>query len=93
MLKMDSTLQEEELNIRRYIKANPYVNMRSNKSQFQAEMPGGLFYTKIPIWVYFGGPWNGKCWYVLCPFGIFYGHVVHAMVMFWYISPKNLATL
>jgi hypothetical protein len=18
---------------------------------------------KIPIWVYFGGPWNGKCWY------------------------------
>jgi hypothetical protein len=21
-----------------------------------------IFITKILIWVYFGGPWNGKCW-------------------------------
>jgi hypothetical protein len=26
------------------------------------------FKPKIPIWVYFGGPWYGKCWY-------FYDHL------------------
>jgi hypothetical protein len=25
---------------------------------------------KIPVWVYFRGPWNGKCWYIFGPFGI-----------------------
>jgi hypothetical protein len=25
----------------------------------------------IPIWVHFGGPWNGKFWYNLRSFGIF----------------------
>jgi hypothetical protein len=30
-----------------------------------------IFIPKIPIWVYFGGPWYGKCWYILWPFGIF----------------------
>jgi hypothetical protein len=30
----------------------------------------------IPIWVNFGGPWNGKCWNISCPFGIFYSHLV-----------------
>jgi hypothetical protein len=25
---------------------------------------------KIQIWVNFGGPWNGKCWHNLWPFGI-----------------------
>jgi hypothetical protein len=30
-----------------------------------AGLPDGLFsYQKIPIWIYFGGPWNGKCWYI-----------------------------
>jgi hypothetical protein len=29
------------------------------------------FIPKIPVWVNFGGPWNGKCWYILWPFGIF----------------------
>jgi hypothetical protein len=24
-----------------------------------------IFEPKIPIWVDFGGPWNGKCWYIL----------------------------
>jgi hypothetical protein len=32
------------------------------------------FKPKIPIWINFGEPWNGKCWYILIPFGIFYGH-------------------
>jgi hypothetical protein len=30
-----------------------------------------IFKPKIPIRVNFGEPWNGKCWYVLCPFEIF----------------------
>jgi hypothetical protein len=25
-------------------------------------LPDGFFFRpKVPIWVYFGGPWNGKC--------------------------------
>jgi hypothetical protein len=24
-----------------------------------------IFIPNIPIWVNFGGPWNGKCWHVL----------------------------
>jgi hypothetical protein len=35
------------------------------------------FKPKIPIEINFGGPWNGKCWYNLCPFGICYGHLVY----------------
>jgi hypothetical protein len=31
---------------------------------------------KIPIWVHFGGPWNGKCWYNLWPFGKNHGRLV-----------------
>jgi hypothetical protein len=36
-----------------------------------------IFIPKIAILVYFGGPWNGKRWYILLSFGIpFYGHLV-----------------
>jgi hypothetical protein len=35
-----------------------------------------IFKPKIPIWVNFGGPWNGKCWYILGPYGIFYSHLL-----------------
>jgi hypothetical protein len=60
--------------------------------------------TIILIWVYFG-PWNGKCWYtyfivnwnILRPFGIFYSHLVHTVVLwyvyflpFWYIVPRKI---
>jgi hypothetical protein len=58
-----------------------------------------VFRPKIPIWVYFGGSWYGKCWYILFPFGlftafenilwpfgIFCGHLVH-------FPPFCLATL
>jgi hypothetical protein len=34
----------------------------------------GSFKPKIPIWVKFGGHWNGKVWHVLWPFGLYYGH-------------------
>jgi hypothetical protein len=30
-----------------------------------------IFKPKIPIWVNFGGPWNGKVCYILCPLGIY----------------------
>jgi hypothetical protein len=32
---------------------------------------------KFPIWVYFGGPWNGKCRYILRSFGIFHEVLVY----------------
>jgi hypothetical protein len=50
-------------------------------------MDGIFCIPKIPIWVYFGGPWNGKCLYILLPYGIFYGLLVHFGVI-WYIFPR-----
>jgi hypothetical protein len=40
-----------------------------------------IFKPKIPIWVNFGGPWNGKYWYILCTFGIYYCHFVFFIVI------------
>jgi hypothetical protein len=34
-----------------------------------------VFKPKIPIWVNYGGPQSGKCFYILWPFGIFYGEL------------------
>jgi hypothetical protein len=58
---------------------------------------------KIPIWEKFSGYQNGKCRYILRPFGIFYGYFVTIrvhIVFIWYIfscfgimHQKNLATL
>jgi hypothetical protein len=59
-----------------------------------------IFKPKIPIWVFIGGPWNGKClyilqsfgrhslciWYILCSFGIFFPVLVCC-------TKKNLAPL
>jgi hypothetical protein len=42
---------------------------------------------KIPIWVNFGGSCNGRCWYILRPFGLIYGHLVYFTVV-WYIFPR-----
>jgi hypothetical protein len=39
------------------------------------------FKPKITIWANFGEPWNGKGWYVLWLFGIFYGNLVHFMAI------------
>jgi hypothetical protein len=36
-----------------------------------------IFKPKIPIWVNFGGSCNGRCWYILWPFGLSYGHLVY----------------
>jgi hypothetical protein len=43
-----------------------------------------IFEPKIPIWVNFGGPYIGKRWYILWPFGIFYGNWGYFMTI-WYI--------
>jgi hypothetical protein len=63
------------------------------------------FKPKIPLWVNVGGPCSGRCWFILWPFGIFYGHlafglfygnlgifgpVLHTLVL---CNKKNLATL
>jgi hypothetical protein len=34
---------------------------------------------KIQIWVNFGGPCNGRCWYILWTFGLFYSHLTYFM--------------
>jgi hypothetical protein len=65
-----------------------------------------IFKPKIPIWVNFGGSYNGRCWYISSPFGSIFGHWVY-LVAIWYIlwlsgilypilvcfAEKNLATL
>jgi hypothetical protein len=43
----------------------------SGASHIQTKVAG---WPKVPICIH-GGPWNGKCWYVLCPCQIFYGHL------------------
>jgi hypothetical protein len=43
-----------------------------------------IFIPKIPIWLYFEGPRNGKDCYVVWPFGIFYGNLVYSIAI-WYI--------
>jgi hypothetical protein len=55
------------------------------------------FVFKPKIWVNFGGPCNGRYWYILWPFGLFYGNLVY-FVAIWYILRLfgyvvNLATL
>jgi hypothetical protein len=44
--------------------------------------------------VNYGGPWNGKGWYILWPFWIYCGHLVHFLAI-WYIfwSFSNLVAI
>jgi hypothetical protein len=90
--------------------AQRFLIFRGKKSAFSAEttsipgLPDGLFSNKKYL---FGKIFEGKCWYVLCPFGPFHSHLVH-FVAIWYIlklfglffpvlvqccTKKNLATL
>jgi hypothetical protein len=70
-------------------------------------LPDGFFSNqKSRICVSFGGSSNGRCCYILCPFGQFSGHFAYVMAI-WYILhrfstflsvlvccfKKNLATL
>jgi hypothetical protein len=61
-----------------------------------------VFNPKIPIWEKFSGPQVGKCWYILWPFGIFYGYLGYSMTIrqilcsfgtffqFWYHAPRKI---
>jgi hypothetical protein len=40
-----------------------------------------LFTPKIPIWINFGGPGDGKGLYILWPLGIYYGHLVYVLAI------------
>jgi hypothetical protein len=46
-------------------------------------LPDGtyIFEPKIPFLVNFGGSYNGRCWYVLRQFGIFYGQLLSFMAI------------
>jgi hypothetical protein len=43
-----------------------------------------VFKPKIPIWETISGSRIGKCWYILWPFGTFYGNL-GSFVTIWYI--------
>jgi hypothetical protein len=60
------------------------------------------FHPKIPIWGNFGGSCNGRRWYIVLPFGIFYdqlvyfwpfgifcGQLVYNFSLLWYAVPKK----
>jgi hypothetical protein len=40
-----------------------------------------IFKPKIQIWVNFVGPLTGKCWYILWPIVIYFGHLVYFMAI------------
>jgi hypothetical protein len=43
-----------------------------------------IFKPKIQIWVNFRGPCNRRPWFILCPFGIFYGPLIYFIwQIFW----------
>jgi hypothetical protein len=53
-----------------------------------------IFIPKILVWVYFGGPWNGKCWHILWQIGKSYSQFeilgyVGAFFPFWYIVQRK----
>jgi hypothetical protein len=43
---------------------------------FQIKNPG-------KIWVNFGETYNGRCWYIILPFGVLYGHLVHFVAILY----------
>jgi hypothetical protein len=42
------------------------------------------FQTKIAIWINFGRPFDGRCYNILWPFGLFYSHLIYCIAV-WYI--------
>jgi hypothetical protein len=69
----------------------------------QARVAGWyIFRPKLAIWVNFGGPCKGRCWYILWTFGLFYSHLIfvfYGLLVYFVvfnlfgILKKNLATL
>jgi hypothetical protein len=83
--KIDSR-REGEPDIRKFLGPNPKpLNTFMKWEHWEAFIAKGVssrvarwfvFKPKIPIWVNFEGPLNGKCWYILWPFVIIYGSLV-----------------
>jgi hypothetical protein len=48
---------------------------------FSSGLPDGIhiFKPQILIWVNFVGTCNVRCWYILWPFGLFYGHILYIL--------------
>jgi hypothetical protein len=40
--------------------------------------------------VYFGGPWNGKFWYIVWPSGIIYTHWINLIVIWYNLCPVDI---
>jgi hypothetical protein len=49
-----------------------------------------IFRPKIAIWINFWGSCNGKCWYILWPFGLFYGPLIYFMTTWYTLFRGNL---
>jgi hypothetical protein len=49
-------------------------------------LPDAIF----SIWVNFGGSCNRRYWYILWPFGLFYGHLVYAVDIWSMLWPYNI---
>jgi hypothetical protein len=49
-----------------------------------------VFKPKIPIWINLGGSCNGKFWNILCPFGLFYGHLKYFMAIWYILRPFGI---
>jgi hypothetical protein len=43
------------------------------------------FKTKYSNLGFFLESYNGRCWYILCPFSVFYGHLVYCMAILVYL--------
>jgi hypothetical protein len=41
------------------------------------------FIPKIPKWLNLGVPWNVKCWYIIWPYGAFYGQLMASWNILW----------
>jgi hypothetical protein len=55
-------------------------NTKKTKYQKYQKLHMVYFHTKNPNWVYFGGSRDGKCWFILWPFGNF-------VVIWFHFSP------
>jgi hypothetical protein len=63
---------------------------RRKKIFSDAEKGCQIFKAKIPFWVNFGGSCNGKCWYILWPVGLFYGHMDYFRAIWFILLPFGL---
>jgi hypothetical protein len=66
----------------------PSASILMNHFQPRAVAAGlpDIFKPLIPIWVNFGEVSNGRCWYILWTFCIFYSHLIYFMDILWFLG-------